>query len=110
MTLARGISAITAPPPTATPLPPLKRSHTGNTCPAIAAPAAIAGQGSSVIARAITTASTPLPTSASSTAMPVLRPSARKALAAPRLPLPTVRRSMPFARPARKENGIEPSR
>ena len=37
MTAASGISAITAPPATATPLPPLKRSHTGKTWPAMAA-------------------------------------------------------------------------
>ena len=101
---------MSAPPPTATPLPPLNRSQTGNTWPAMAAPAAIAGQGSSVRTFASTTATIPLPMSAAMTAMPQPRPRLRKTLAAPRLPLPTVRRSMPRAFPARNANGIEPRR
>ena len=110
MMAASGISAITAPPATATPLPPLKRSHTGKTWPAMAAAAATAGQGSSVRSRAITTATTPLRMSAAITAMPISRPRVRNTFAAPRFPLPTVRRSTPRARPARNANGIEPSR
>lgn len=70
----------------------------------------MSGQGSSVMMRASTTATTPFTMSSSITVMPTGLPSVRKTLVAPTLRLPTVRMSMPRARPARYPNGIEPRR
>ena len=44
------------------------------------------------------------------TVSPIFQPKVRKTFVAPRLPLPTVRRSTPFALPARKADGMDPTR
>ena len=55
-------------------------------------------------------AANPFSASISNTKIPAGLPSARMALVAPMLPLPTARMSMPFALAIRKPVGIEPIR
>ena len=94
----------------ATPLPPLKRSHTGNMWPSTA-PAAAPTAAIWLTWTTISTAATPFNASSSRVAAASpLRP-VRSTLVAPILPDPTLRMSpKPAARVSSRPNGIEPSR
>ncbi len=104
-------AASSRPSPVATPLPPRKRSQTGNTWPTTA-PAPANSAASGPISRSmISTGSAPLPASSSSVAAArPLRP-VRSTLVAPILPEPIARRSpAPASRVSSSPNGIDPSK
>ena len=109
--LASGTRPMRAPAPTATPFPPLKPVQTGKTWPMMASAAAAMGHHDPPTSHsAMSTAAAPLAISSTMTVMPAVRPSVRKTLVAPRLPLPSFRRSTPWTFPARSAKGMEPSR
>ena len=111
--IGNGASARNTPDAVATPFPPpLPSRKIGFTCPAIAATPYAMAQPICVVpsaAGSIATGRNPFSRSATYTVRPIFHPSVRNTLVAPRLPLPTVRRSTPLALPARYADGMEPT-
>ena len=93
-----GMMGRNAPAPVATPLPPLKESHTGYMWPITAITAAAAATLGPARRRAIQVAAEPFAKSRTKAARPATRPALRMTLVAPTLPLPTVRTSIPLRR------------
>jgi len=100
-TAATGRMGRNAPAPVATPLPPLKESHTGYMCPVTAITAAAAAAVGPAMRRASHVASEPLRKSSAKAVRPAARPALRMTFVAPTFPLPTVRTSIPFRRATR---------
>src|SRR5437763_888540 len=94
--VASGVRTQNTPAATATPLPPWKRSQTGEICPTTAAaPVAATAAAPPAVRCAITTAATPFATSSTMTATARHAPVVRRTLAAPTFPLPTSLTSTP---------------
>ena len=110
VTPIQGTSASMVPAPVATALPPRKPSQNGKAWPSTAATEASTAASAPPISPPIHAATAPLAMSSTITGTPTFGPSTRTAFVPPVLPLPTVRRSTPFSRPAQYPNGSEPSR